>query len=287
MLNVFFYSIILGIIVTILISKIGKLLGRIHYGYDDRHNHFTAQILTFLCTSVWIVILLYIFCTEQTMLGIVRWLWPILIVDIIIWCCDLNSDEEYIKTATILAVISGLFCISTIFAPKQTIVYKHEAKKEMTVSLKEINEKFNLYCYSVASPEMRKIAGKDVAIYQIHNFMFFDETEYIPGYLIQEGDEFPKLISKWIYFDTSYSFKRDALRRIRKEYPTLILGEHKFDVDDDGNPYEVYVYREKFYKSNGEDDYGLVTIDLRDGNCQKYKADEIPEWIDFKSTQPK
>lgn len=45
-------------------------------------------------------------------------------------------------------------------------------------------------------------------------------------------------------------------------------------------------YREKFYKSNGED-YGVVTIDLKDGNCQRYKADEIPEWIDFKSTQPK
>ncbi len=111
---------------------------------------------------------------------------------------------------------------------------------------------------------------------------------YIPGYFIQEEGELPKLVQNRIYYVTSYVNGRDVLRTIRRKYPTVILGDHKFDIDDNWNPYEVYVYRESMYASNGED-YGLIILNLKDGTSQKYPISEgkIPSWVDFETNYPR
>lgn len=286
MLDVFFYAIIVGIISTAVIVGIGKKLGGRHCDIPIK-----GIIASILVQAIAVIILLYVFCIEQTLFGILRWLWPAFLVDVVVFFIADDQDEEYGIVSLICTIVLGIVCISTLFMPKQTMVYIHEVEDEKiayTISTNELVAKLNLQIdkYRIDEPEMRKIKGKDVAVYQIHDDGEGPTTEYIPGYAIQEVGQFPKFVSKKIYFDISYSGERDALRRVRKEYPTLIIGAHKFDVDDDGNPYEVYLYREKMHTPNGND-YGLITIDLRDGNCEKYPADEIPKWIDFKSTEPK
>lgn len=95
-------------------------------------------------------------------------------------------------------------------------------------------------------------------------------------------------ITKRIYFDPSYLNKKDALRTVRRAYPTVYIGGSKFDVDDDYNPYFVYEYRENFFYSNG-DDYGLIILNMQDGTINKYTASfgDIPDWIDFETTYPR
>ena len=136
---------------------------------------------------------------------------------------------------------------------------------------------------------MRQVNGKNITVYKVENKVGnLNDTEYIPGYFIQEEGEIPKLISKRIYYDTSYVNKKDALRTIRRKYPTVILGDHKFDIDDNWNPYEVFVYRESMYSSNGED-YGLIILNLKDGTSEKYPVHEgkIPSWVDFETNYPR
>lgn len=294
MLNVFFYGIITAIITTAIIIGAGMLMGLDFPGVG-------RILISFLIQSVCIIIILYAKCIEQTPLAIIRWLWPGLIINAIFLLISDEIEEEFGVISVILAVISGIFCITTLFAPKQNMVYIHDMQEvdiAYTISSDEIlarmdlkidNSSFSRDKYEMVAPEMRKIAGKDVAVYQIHNKRAREistQTEYIPGYAIKEVNQLPEFITKRIYFDTSYIFQRDALRRVRIEYPTFIIGNHKFDVDDEWNPYEIFEYREKMYSSNGND-YGLIIVDLRDGTCEQYKADEVPEWVDFKTTEPK
>lgn len=300
MLNVFFYAIIVAVLSTAIIAGGGRIASQknrtIGKYYDDiQISHIIAiLIVQFIgIAGVW-----YISCLEQTPLGIMRWLWPALIIPFMIVLLS-ELEIEYIISVLGLGVISLLFWVSGFFAPQQNLVYIHDMENvdiAYTISSDEILARMELKVdnsiyfrdkYEIDTPEMRRIAGKDVAVYPIRNKGGENTTEYIPGYAIKEADKLPEFVSKRIYFDTSYVLGRDALRRIRKEYPTLIIGSHKFDIDDDWNPYEIYEYREKFYTSNGEDDYGIITIDLRDGTCQKYKAGEVPDWVDFKTTQPK
>lgn len=300
MLSVFFYAIIVAVISTVIIAGGGRIAGqggrRTGAYYDDIQ---ISQIIAILMVQfVEIAAGWYIFCIEQTPLGLMRWLWSTLIIPgIIILFSDL--EIEYITSVVVLGVISLVFWASGFFAPQQNLVYIHDMENvdiAYTISSDEILAKMELKVdnsiylrekYEIDTPEMRKVAGKDVAVYQIHDKTGVNGTEYIPGYAIKVADKLPEFVSKRMYFDTSYVYGRDALRRIRKEYPTLIIGSHKFDIDDDWNPYEIYEYREKFYTSNGEDDYGIITIDLRDGTCQRYKANEVPDWVDFKTTEPK
>ena len=141
--------------------------------------------------------------------------------------------------------------------------------------------------YDIGTPEMRNVNGKNLAVYHIKNLNDgIDAEEYIPGFAVQEENQIPQIITKRIYFDTSYMNKKDALRTVRRNYPTIVLGEHKFDIDDEYNPYEVFAYRAKIFSSNGKD-YGIVTLNLMDGTVNKYTENKIPSWVDFKTTYPR
>lgn len=298
MLNVFFYAIIVAVISTAIIAGGGRIASQHRRSgcyYDDiQISHIIAMLIVQFVEIAggW-----YAFCGEQTALGIVRWLWLALIIPILIVLFS-ELEMQYIVSAVGLAVISVMFWVSGFFAPKQSLIYIHDMENvdiAYMISSDEILARMELKVdnsiylrekYKIDTPEMRKIAGKDVAVYQIHDDTGENKTEYIPGYVIMENGKLPEFVNKRIYFDTSYACARDALRKVRKEYPTLIIGNHKFDIDDEWNPYEIFEYREKFYTSNGED-YGIIILDLRDGICQRYKANEVPDWVDFKTTQPK
>lgn len=300
MVSVLFYAIIVAVISTAIIAGGGRIAGQVNRkvgGYYDDIQ--ISQIIAILITQfVGIAGGWYLFCLEQTPLNLMRWLWIALIIPFLIVLFS-DLEKEYKISVVGLGVISFLFWASGLFAPQQNLVYIHDMENidiAYTISSDEILARVELKVdnninwrekYIIDAPEMRKVAGKDVAVYQIHDNTESSNTEYIPGYAIKEADKFPEFVNKRIYFDTSYCFERDVLRRIRKEYPTLVIGSHKFDIDDDWNPYEIFEYREKFYSSNGEDDYGIITIDLRDGTCKSYKAGEIPDWVDFKTTEPK
>lgn len=287
----------------------------IGFGENSEKKRIGTGITLFMLDFMWMAVFLYVSCSAQTFLTMAIWIWPALILHFIVrGVQDAKNIEGY--TIIILFAISLIMLIvSSIIKPVQNLIYVHDDKNidvTYTISSDEILARLNVNImdgtklsqhYSVDSPEMRKIGGKDVAIYHIRDKNDGD-TEYIPGYIIMEKNEKPKIISKRLYYDPSYYNGKDALRTVRREYPDIYIGEAKFDVDDEYNMYRVYEYRENFLYTDKEKDgvsankkekdistekkgYGLITINLHDGEVQKYPEGEILDWIDFKTTEPR
>lgn len=289
----FIVSIVCGVITTgvSLVTNRNKISSRIIGG-----------IALFVGNFIGTVLFLYGSCNSITMLTAIMYICIPLAIEsfilfLIVFPGDVDAMVELASTF-ILAVISFIFFISNAFTPAQNLTYAHDMENvdiTYAISSDEILAKIELKVdgdfkdnYFIKSPEMRKVKGENIAVYKVVNHTGDNTTEYIPGYFIQEEGKLPKLVTKRIYYDTSYYNKKDALRTIRRKYPTAILGDHKFDIDDNWNPYEVFVYRESMYSSNGED-YGLIILNLKDGTSQKYPAykGEIPPWVDFETNYPR
>lgn len=300
MLNVLILSFIGALIFIIVASGIGLIIHRSDYTYfDDRVKYMIAS---FIINFLYMMLLLYLSCLELTIFTVIRWMWPILIFDIVILLI-MNNDEYELKSTCALALLSGIICLSVNFAPVQNLIFAHDMKNVdisyavtsdeilAKIELKIDNSVYDRDRFGVASPEMRLVDGKYIAVYHIVDAQASNgssNAEYIPGYAIQEKGKLPEIVPCRIYFDTSFINSRDALRTVRRKYKTEVIGNYKFDIDDDGNPYEIFEYRENLYSSNGND-YGLIILNLNDGTSEKYPVSEnnIPEWVDFETTYPR
>ncbi|MBO5065100.1 MAG: hypothetical protein J6D06_03200 [Clostridia bacterium] len=82
-------------------------------------------------------------------------------------------------------------------------------------------------------------------------------------------------------FVPSACFSEDALRHIRMEYPTLMLDNLHFEIDETGKPYYVASVIEKtIVLFGGETVSGCVVLDPISGEIVKYDVKDIPRWID-------
>lgn len=275
-------------------------------------------IVCFCTDFITMTLLLYSICTEQTIFAVAKLMWIPLLINFFILLTALciaafnegynyynDSDDTCYQNGSCASTAILLGCsiiftvISLVVEPVQNMVYVHDMKNvdiTYAVSSDEVLAKVTLNIdnsvygkdkYGVDDPEMIQVGEKSVAVYHIYSTAF-NATDYIPGYAIQEKGKLPQIVSKRIYYDTSYAFGRDALRTVRRKYPTVVITGHKFDIDDEWNPYEVFAYREKRYSTDGKD-YGLIILNLMDGTCEKYPVSEnnIPTWVDFKTTYPR
>lgn len=291
----------------LLLSFIGALIAVltviIYRDWDEILDRLKIFTCTFLIEFVWMMAFLYVTCKPQTILTVIMWMWPALIVIFIILLVSKNTeDPDYYVILALIVISLMVLLISKVSGPVQNLIYKQDMEKvdiTYAISSDEILAKVELNIdnsdwrekYAVDSPEMRHVNGEDIEVYHIKDANAYgrgENTEYIPGYAIQKENELPQIVSKRIYFDTSFVNERDALRTIRRKYPTVIIGEHKFDIDDNWNPYEVYEYRENYFSTDGKD-YGLIILNLINGTCEKYSAgeNEIPSWVDFETTYPR
>lgn len=301
MLNGLILSFIGAVIFTILTSGIGLVIHRSDYmDFDERVKYWIAS---FIIDFVYMMLFLYCSCLEFTIFVVLRWMWPILIVDILILLCC-GNDEYELKSTFILAIVSGIICLSVNLAPVQNLIFAHDMKNVdisyavtsdeilANIDLRIDNSVYDRDKFSVESPNMHLVNGKYLAVYHIVAKQASkgnsSNATYIPGYAIQEKGKLPEIVPCRIYYDTSFVNSRDALRTIRRKYNTEVIGNYKFDIDDEGNPYEIFEYRENLYFSNGND-YGLIILNLNDGTSEKYPVSEnqIPEWVDFETTYPR
>jgi hypothetical protein len=76
-------------------------------------------------------------------------------------------------------------------------------------------------------------------------------------------------------------FGRDLTRHVRFAYPTLLLNEESFEIDESGHPYWVVSY---FNYSigilGGKDVQGVILVDAVTGEMEKYAVGDVPAWID-------
>ena len=106
----------------------------------------------------------------------------------------------------------------------------------------------------------------------------------IPGFVmvdpVTNDAEYRKLSQPMRYVDSAF-FGEDLMRRLRFDYPTKILGEPRFEVDDEGNPvYIVPCYRPRVMLFGASDVSEVIVFDPTDGSSEIFAVADTPAWID-------
>ena len=121
----------------------------------------------------------------------------------------------------------------------------------------------------------------------------------LPAYIIvdmtTQKSEIVRL-DKGMKYSPAEHFNRYLLRHVRFEYPTYLLGEPTFEIDEQGDPYWIVPILDKTIGLfGGTDVIGAVVVDSINGNCEvvstsldgntklptdKFVTDEEWQWID-------
>lgn len=116
---------------------------------------------------------------------------------------------------------------------------------------------------------------------------FTNKKEGIPAYITVNAtsgkSELVKLDSLGLdgmQYSVEAMFGLDRDRHIRFGYPTEILAETNFEIDDEGVPY--WITSTIKYKGVNQKPVvtGVIVMNAIDGSMVKYNVGSIPEWID-------
>ena len=116
-----------------------------------------------------------------------------------------------------------------------------------------------------------------------------EKYDGIPGYVrVNLNTQEAQLITDFdIKYSTAEHFGEYLERHLRFKYPTYILGETSFEIDDSGKPYWVVEHIKKTVGLVGGDDVvGVILVDAVTGEDIYYTAEEIGAdnseiaWID-------
>ncbi len=106
----------------------------------------------------------------------------------------------------------------------------------------------------------------------------------IPGYVmvdpVNNTATYKELETPLKYVESGF-FGDDLMRKVRFMYPTKILGEARFEVNDDGKPFFIIpCYKPQVLMFGAEDVYEVIVFDPCAGVGELYKVSEAPAWID-------
>ena len=112
---------------------------------------------------------------------------------------------------------------------------------------------------------------------------FTNKKNGVAGYItVNSVNGESKLIrlDKGMKYVPSALFGEDLYRKLRFSYPTEIIGDISFEIDEEGNPY--WIAQTVNYKGVGlrKEISGVIVLNPIDGTSVKYNSNEIPTWID-------
>lgn len=93
-------------------------------------------------------------------------------------------------------------------------------------------------------------------------------------------------VKEGIKYSTADHFSHYVTRHVRFQYPTYLLDEPTFEIDETGHPYWIFAKLDKTIGLfGGTDVTGAIIVDSVTGECSEYTIDEIRtkselEWID-------
>lgn len=83
-----------------------------------------------------------------------------------------------------------------------------------------------------------------------------------------------------IYTPSAF-FGEDAFRYLRMKYPTLLLDNLHFEIDEEGKPfYVVSVINKTIGPFGGKTVSGCIVLDPVTGDTEKYDVENTPRWVD-------
>jgi len=104
---------------------------------------------------------------------------------------------------------------------------------------------------------------------------------YINVDMVSQEVELVKLDGQGMKYVPSAYFGNNLHRHLRFKYPTKILGEVSFEIDDEGTPYYIVsVIQKTIFMFGGEDVEGIIILNPMDGSSTYYDVEDVPTWVD-------
>ena len=129
--------------------------------------------------------------------------------------------------------------------------------------------------------------GKPIKVSALEYAGFFkwinNKSNGVKGYVtvnpVSMSASFEK--SEGMKYVPSAYFSEDAYRYIWSKYPTLMLENLHFEIDEDGKPFYVAsVIEKKIGLFGGRTVSGCIVLDPVSGETVKYDVNDIPRWVD-------
>ncbi len=112
---------------------------------------------------------------------------------------------------------------------------------------------------------------------------FSNRKKGVQGYITVNsvsGESELKRLNKGMKYMPSAHFNENLYRKLRFKYPTLVFGDSKFEIDNDGNPFwitPIYKYTGVGLKTRVT---GVIILDPITGDSKKYDIKNVPTWVD-------
>lgn len=151
---------------------------------------------------------------------------------------------------------------------------------------KLIGEMKNYSYYELGVYSIQKIDGKLVYVTPVEfsGFSTWNRSgKVVPGYIqVDATDENAeaKFIKKEMKYTPSSYFGDNLLRKVRNEYPDVLLLEASFEPDDDGKPYYAVTYATYQNFRSIPKVEGIILFDPKTGEMKQYPNGKIPAFID-------
>ena len=129
--------------------------------------------------------------------------------------------------------------------------------------------------------------GKPIKVSPLEYAGFFkwmnNKTSGVPGYVTVD----PVSMSAdyhdcedMIYVPSAY-FGQDLYRYVRSKYPTEMLSDFNFEIDEEGNPYYILpTYKKTIGLFGGKTVKGIIVLNPCNGELVYYAVEDVPRWID-------
>ncbi len=111
-----------------------------------------------------------------------------------------------------------------------------------------------------------------------------NKDQGVPGYVVvdpvdMDADYTP--LENGMKYVPSAWFQRNLNRQLRFHYPTLMMRNVHFEIDEEGRPWYVAPYfNYTIGLFGGEQVFGAVIADPVTGEMTKYAAADLPRWVD-------
>ena len=150
-------------------------------------------------------------------------------------------------------------------------------------SLTELVSQFNVGDYVQIDYNKRPVKVAPLLFDGFFKWMA-NRDQGIPGYVVVDPvdmDADYKSVESGMKYVPSAWFQRNLYRQLRFHYPTLMMRNVHFEIDEEGKPWYIapyFTYTIGLF--GGEQVFGAVIADPVTGEMTKYAAADLPRWVD-------
>ncbi len=194
----------------------------------------------------------------------------------------------------LLSVEDGEFSedIAEIPMSSVPVVDRSTAVRLGSRTIGEMSDLVSQYAIDESSSAYTQISYKE-APYRVSSLTYADIIKWItntrnglPGYVtVNMATQETELVrlpeGQYMHYSTAEHFNNYLYRHVRFQFPTEILGDAAFEIDDDGTPYWIVpTVKYRIMLFGGMDYDGAILVNAITGETAKYDLASIPQWCD-------